>query len=182
MIPELQVFLLAMAPISELRGAIPLGIAVLNLSFLKVFLIAFCGNLIPVVFLLLFLEPLSGFLSKNFKIFKRLFDWLFQRTRKKMRPLVEKYGKLAIIIFVAVPLPITGAWTGSIAAFLFGMRFSTAFPLISVGVLIAGGIVSALTLGGIAIENYFGWQTLIIVVVILVLIYSIEKRYYKNQD
>ena len=176
MLPELQVFLLAMAPISELRGAIPLGVAGLNLPFWEVFLISFCGNLIPVIFILLFLEPLACFLSKNFKIFQKLFEWLFKRTRRKFQPLVEKYGKLAIILFVAIPLPVTGGWTGAIAAFLFGMRFSIAFPLICVGVLIAGGIVSAFTLGGIAIEKYFGWPVLIGIVVIALIYWLIYRR------
>jgi len=130
----------------------------------------------------LFLEPLACFLSKKFKIFQKLFDWLFKRTRKKIQPLVEKYGKLAIILFVAIPLPVTGGWTGSIAAFLFGMRFSIAFPLICVGVLIAGGIVSAFTLGGIAIEKYFGWGKLITVIIISVIIYFVVKRCHRKEE
>lgn len=166
MLPELQVLLLAMAPISELRGAIPVGVVGLHLPFWEVFLISFFGNLIPVVFLLIFLEPLANFLSKHFSIFQKFFDWLFQRTRKNIAPSIEKYGKKALVIFVGIPLPITGGWTGSIAAFLFGISFKVAFPLISLGVLIAGGIVSVLTLSGVAIEKYFGWQTLLAIIII----------------
>jgi uncharacterized membrane protein len=177
MLPELQVLLLAMAPISELRGAIPVGIAGLNLPFWEVFLISYFGNLIPVIFLLFFLESLANFLSKHFQIFKKFFDWLFQRTRKNIAPSIEKYGKKALVLFVAIPLPVTGGWTGSIAAFLFGMPFKVAFPLISLGVLIAGGIVSALTLSGVAIEQYFGWETLLVIIIIIVLGYFIYKFY-----
>jgi uncharacterized membrane protein len=179
---EIQLLLLAMAPISELRGAIPIGYAVFNLPFWEVFLISFFGNLVPVIFLLLCLEPIANFLSRHSRFFKKFFDWLFLRTRKKIQPWVEKYGKLAIIFFVALPLPITGGWTGAIVAFLFGMPFIVAFPLISLGVLIAGGIVSSLTLGGIAIEKYFGWPALIIIITILVIIYFVAKRCHRKEE
>jgi uncharacterized membrane protein len=177
MLPELQVLLLTMAPISELRGAIPVGLITFHLPFWEVFLISFFGNLIPVIFLLLLLDPLANFLSKHFSIFKKFFNWLFQRTRKNVAPSIEKYGKKALVIFVGIPLPITGGWTGSIAAFLFGMPFKVAFPLISLGVLIAGGIVSILTLSGVAIEKYFGWETLLAIIIIIVLGYFIYKFY-----
>jgi len=180
MLPEFQVLLLAMAPISELRGAIPVGIAGLNLPFWEVFLISYVGNLIPVVFLLLFLGPLSRFLSKNL-VFKNFFDWLFQRTRKNIAPSIEKYGKKALIIFVAIPLPITGGWTGSLAAFLFGMPFKVAFPLIAIGVLIAGSIVSVLTLSGVTIEKYFGWETLLIIIALSAIIYFVIKKYHRKK-
>ncbi|HOK35218.1 MAG TPA: small multi-drug export protein [Candidatus Pacearchaeota archaeon] len=176
MLPEIQVLLLAMAPISELRGAIPVGLTILHLPFWEVFLISFLGNLIPVIFLLLFLEPFANFLSKNFSIFKKFFDWLFQRTRKNITPSIEKYGKKALVIFVGIPLPITGGWTGSVAAFLFDMPFKIAFPLISLGVLIAGIIVSMLTLSGLAIEKYFGWKTLLIIVAIGIIGWFIYKQ------
>jgi uncharacterized membrane protein len=127
--------------------------------------------LIPVVLLLLFLEPLSIFLSKRFKIFDKFFKWLFERTRKKVAPIVKKYEKLGLTLFVAIPLPITGGWTGSIAAFLLGIPFKVAFPLITLGVFIAAVIVSFLTLSGVAIEKVFGLGTLLIVVGTILLLY-----------
>ncbi|MGB4253589.1 MAG: small multi-drug export protein [Minisyncoccales bacterium] len=181
MLPEFQVLLLAMAPISELRGAIPVGVAGLNLPFWEVFLISYFGNLIPVVLLLLFLEPVAHFLSKNFLIFQKFFDWLFQRTRKNITPSIEKHGKKALIIFAAIPLPMTGGWTSSLAAFLFGMPFKVAFPLIAIGVLIAGSIVSVLTLSGVTIEKYFGWETLLIIIALSAIIYFVIKKYHRKK-
>ena len=117
--PIIQTFLLAMTPIGELRAAIPAGIYIHYLSPYTAYIIAVIGNLIPVIFLLLFLEPVSKWLSLKFKIFQRFFDWLFKRTRKKASSKIKKYGYPALVLFVAVPLPITGAWTGSAIAFLF---------------------------------------------------------------
>ena len=163
MVEETQILILAMAPVSELRGAIPVGVS-LGLPFWKVFLISYIGNLIPVIFLLLFLEPISCFLSKNFRIFKIFFNYLFKRTRRNSQPLIAKYGKLGLVLFVAIPLPVTGGWTGAITSWIFGFSRKLGFVLISLGILIAGGIVSLLTWLGIAIEKYFNWQTLIIII------------------
>jgi len=171
---QIQVLLWAMAPISEVRGAIPIGVS-LDLPLWEVFLISFIGNLIPVFFLLAFLGRISDFLSKKNDFLKKFFDWLFKRTRKKFRPLVEKYGKQALILFVAIPLPITGAWTGSIAAFLFGIPLRAAVPLIAVGISIAGGIVFALTSGGVVIEKYFGYESLILALAMVFALYFFYK-------
>ncbi len=141
-----QVFFTAAAPISELRGAIPLGIEVHHNSWPIVFAVAIAGNLLPVPFLLLFLEPLTRLLSK-IKLLEKIINWFFERTRKRGR-LIERYERIGLTLFVAIPLPITGAWTGSILAFLLGLSFWRAFISIALGVLIAGAIVTALTLIG----------------------------------
>lgn len=172
---ELQVLILSMAPISELRGAIPVGIITFNLPFWEVFLISIFGNLIPVLFILLFFESVNKLLSKKSLFFKSLFSRIFENTKVKFNPWIKKYGNLALALFVAVPLPLTGGWTGAIAAFLFGLPFKTAFPFISLGVFIAGVIVSLLTLGGVAIDKYFGWQTLFGVLIIVLFIYLFYK-------
>jgi len=175
MIPEIQVLILSMTPISELRGAIPYGLT-LGLPFWQVFLISFLGNLIPVVFLLLFLGRVSNFLSSKFKIFEKFFHWLFKRTHGRVRPKIEKYGKIGLLIFVALPLPVTGGWTGSIAAFLMGFPFEVAFPLIVSGIFIAGTLVSLASIGGFfLVEKYLNWQTLLVIVAISFLIYLIFK-------
>jgi len=90
-----------------------------------------------------------------------------------------KYGYPALVLFVAIPLPLTGAWTGSLIAFLFKIPFKIAFPLISLGVIIAGVIVLALSLAGIAIEKYFGWQILVGILLIIGFIWLILKRIKK---
>ena len=144
MIEIFKIFLLAMTPVGELRASLPAGILFYGLDWKIVFLVSLLGNLVPVVFLLLLLGPVSNRLSKNFLIFNKFFDWLFERTRKKTSERIKKYGEIALISFVAIPLPFTGAWTGAIAAFLFGIPFKKAFLLIAAGVIIAGIIVLTL--------------------------------------
>lgn len=137
-------------PVSELRGAIPLGLY-LGLSEFKTLYLAILGNLIPVVPLLVFLKPLSARLRK-FKLWSGFFDWFFERTRKKAE-IIQRYEALGLALFVAVPLPMTGAWTGAIAASLFNIRFRYAFMAILAGVVAAGLIVLLLCTLGIITWN-----------------------------
>lgn len=146
---ELLVILIATSPIVELRGAIPLATGVYGFPFLKAFLLSVLGNILPVLPILFFCEAIASFLSKKFIFFQKFFENLFLKTRKKFEKSYLKWGKLALVIFVAIPLPFTGAWTGSLAAFLFGFQKREAFILITIGVLIAGIIVSLLTYLGI---------------------------------
>jgi uncharacterized membrane protein len=143
---HLWVFLISAAPISELRGGIPTGLFGYDLSWYSVFLVSFLGNLLPVPFILLFLAPLSRLLSR-IEIFDRILKWLFERTRQRGRN-IERYEGLGLTLFVAVPLPVTGAWTGALIAFLLGMEFKRAFVSIALGVLIAGAIVTSVCLAG----------------------------------
>jgi uncharacterized membrane protein len=140
------VALLAASPVVELRGAIPLGLMVYKLPLWQVFILAVAGNMIPVLSL-----PVFGFfarmLSARFGVLERFFAWLFKRTRKRHVRSFELFRDFALVLFVAIPLPFTGAWTATLAAFVFGVPFGRAFPLILFGVIIAGGIVSVLTLG-----------------------------------
>ena len=142
---EIAVVVLSALPISELRGAIPLGIA-MGFSPLKVYLLAFIGNVIPVVPLLFLLQPISEKL-RHIKIFEKFFNWLFERTRRKAS-LIEKFEALGLILFVAIPLPITGAWTVCAAATLFKIRFRYAFIAILCGIAIAGLVVLGISLAG----------------------------------
>lgn len=149
MIAELKIFLIAMSPFLELRGSIPVALGVYDLPIYLAYFISIVGNLVPVVFLLLLLESVSRILSSRFNFFNRFFTWLFERTRKKHAAKFERFKELALIMFVAIPLPFTGAWTGSLCAFVFGIPFKKAFPLISLGVIIAGLIVTLASLGAI---------------------------------
>ena len=135
--------IVAMLPISELRGSIPVALA-MGLSPTAAFLLSILGNLIPVIPVLLFLKPVSNRLTR-FKLWRRFFDWLFERTKEK-GDLIQKYEALGLMIFVAIPLPMTGAWSGCIAASLFKIRFRYAFPAISLGVVTAGIIVLSVCL------------------------------------
>jgi len=102
--------------------------------------------MIPIPFILLFLGPVSRFLMR-FPVGKRFFDWLFARTRKKTAE-IEKYETLGLTVFVAIPLPATGGWTGAMAAFLLGMKFNHSMWSIFLGVVIAGVIMTVLSLMG----------------------------------
>jgi len=136
---EIAVILVGMLPIFELRGAIPLGFY-FGLPVLKNFTLSVLGNMIPVVPLLFLLTPVSERL-RRIPLWNRFFDWLFERTKKKA-DLIQKYEALGLALFVAVPLPMTGAWSGVIAASLFKIRFRYAFPAIFIGVILAGIIVT----------------------------------------
>jgi len=151
MIAELKVFLIAMSPIFELRGSIPMALGAFHLPVWSAFLISVLGNIVPIVFILLLLESVSSCLSRHSRLFSRFFTWLFERTRKKHAKTFEYGRDLALMIFVAVPIPFTGAWTGALCAFVFGIPFKRAFPAIAGGVIIAGVIVTLTTLGLIKI-------------------------------
>lgn len=140
------VFLMAAAPIWELRGSIPTGMFAMNLPWPEVFIVSLLGNIFPVPFILLLLDPVSKSLSR-IKFLERLLNWIFQRTRRQSS-LVEKYKRIGLMLFVAVPLPGTGAWTGALIAFLLGMSLKKAFWPIALGVLVAGVIVLTLCLLG----------------------------------
>ncbi len=144
--PGLVTLLIAMLPVFELRGAIPVAYGLLGMPIAQAVALSVAGNMVPVVPILLFLGPVSDWL-RRVPLFDRFFSWLFARTRSRS-DLVRKYEMVGLMLFVAVPLPVTGAWTGAVAAFLFGIRFWQAFLFIGLGVVIAAAIVTALVLMG----------------------------------
>jgi len=143
---ELVVLIIAALPIFELRGALPVAINMFHFSWYYALVLAIIGNLLPVPFILLFLNTTSRLLSK-IGLFERMLHWLFERTRRRGR-VVEKYERIGLALFVAIPLPATGVWTGSLTAVLFGLKFKHAFLSISIGAFIAGIIVTCLSLLG----------------------------------
>lgn len=143
---EIAVMLIATLPVAELRLAIPIAILAFDFDPVKAFYLSVIGNMIPVVPLLLFLEPVSNFL-RRWKFMDKFFTRLFERTHRRHSARFEKYGSIALAVFVGIPLPVTGAWTGCAAAFVFGLRFRNAFLAIFAGVLLAGVIVTLLTTG-----------------------------------
>ncbi len=138
---EYVVMITGALPISELRGAIPLALYY-GMSFSKAFWLSILGNTIFIAPALFLFEPVSNRLRK-FKLWSRFFDWLFERT-KKNSDTIQKYEALGLAIFVAIPLPMTGAWSGVVAASLFKIRFRYALLAIVAGVIGAGLIVSIL--------------------------------------
>jgi uncharacterized membrane protein len=132
------------APIAELRGGIPLAIS-LGYPASAAYLLAVFGNLLVVPILLVGLRYGEELLLR-WRPTRALLRWLFARTRRKGR-LIERVGPVALVLLVAIPLPGTGAWTGAIAARLFGIPTRKALPWIGLGVLIAGLVVLLVSLG-----------------------------------
>ena len=143
---ELVVLIIATLPIFELRGALPVAINLFHFPWYYALLLAIIGNLLPVPFILLFLDTFSRLLNKV-GFFKRGSDWFFEHVRKRGK-IIDRYGQIGLVLFVAIPLPVTGAWTGSLAAVIFGLSFRRAFLSIFIGVFIAGVIVTCLSLLG----------------------------------
>ncbi len=139
----LATMLLAMIPLAELRGAIPIASQAFHMPLWQAFICAVIGNMIPIPFILLLLGPASEWLMKHSKVMERFFNWLFARTRRKLEKQYELYAEIALAVFVAIPLPLTGAWSGAVAAFLFDIPFKKALFWIFVGVLGAAVAVTA---------------------------------------
>ncbi|MBD3277550.1 MAG: ligand-binding protein SH3 [Candidatus Aegiribacteria sp.] len=150
---EVQMMVLSAFPLTELRGSIPIAWTVMSDSWAwpwwKIYLLAVAGNMIPVPFLLWFLEPASRFL-RRWKVFDTLFEKIFEKARKRAGEKIRKYEALGLTLFVAIPLPVTGAWTGSVAAFLFGIPKRLAIPAIALGVAIAGAVITLVMTGTLA--------------------------------
>lgn len=139
--PELVVIIVSALPILELRGGLPLAYLHYSFSLGKSSLLSIFGNLLPIIPVLFLFQPVSNWLMR-LKPYKRMYDWLYQRTLKKSSN-VEKYGAVGLMLFTALPLPTTGAYSACVAAIIFGIRFRYAFLSIAAGVLVAAIIVSA---------------------------------------
>lgn len=147
---ELTVMLTAALPIIELRGAIPVGIS-LGLTPIHAAIISFIGSVIPVPFILFGIRPIFKYL-KNTRPFKKIINRLTVRSMNKSGN-IQKYGVWGLLLFVAIPLPGTGVWSGSLIAALLDMRFKWAFPAILVGNAIAAVLIMGLSHG---VFNLFG--------------------------
>lgn len=173
---------MAMTPVGELRLAIPMGVAVYGLNPFLVYFISLAGNLVPVFLILVLLGPVSDFLSKRFQVFCRFFSFLFSKTRKDHSSRIKRYGKFVLVALVAIPLPITGGWTASLAAFVFGVPFRKAFPLIALGVAIAGLVVSFVVRAGAALEKHLGPQILLSFILLAIFGFLFYKSRKNGKD
>lgn len=137
---------IGMIPIIELRGAIPVGVFTFGLNYFEAFLASFIGNIIPVYFIVKFIRPLFNFFGR-WKIFKVVIDWATERATRKIEESkkLQNFAALGLFLFVAIPLPGTGAWVGSLIANFLDLPPKKAIPPIIAGVLAAGIIVLALT-------------------------------------
>ena len=147
---ELCVLFCSMIPIIELRGAIPLG-AALGLPWWQSYALSVIGNMLPVPFILLLIKGMIGWMSHSrVAFFNKLANFLLRKVEKK-RDQIEKYSFWGVALFVGIPLPVTGAWTGSLVAAMIDMKFWKALLSCFLGVLIAGVVVSLITYGAVAI-------------------------------
>lgn len=148
MTKELITILVALSPFSELRGAIPLAIGVFHFYWLKAFILSLFGNLLLILPVFLFLEKGADFLMTKSLFWQKFFHWLFRRTRSQIEAQYKKYSRWALTIFVAIPLPLTGAWTGTVAAYLLGLSKKETFIFVGLGVFIAALLVTILSVLG----------------------------------
>lgn len=169
----LQIIILAAVPVTELRASIPLAVA-MGIEPLPAFLLSVLGNILPVAPILLLLEPTFR-IAARIPFLDKFLHALLERTRKKGDQ-IAKYGTLGLMIFVGIPAPGTGVWTGSLLAFLFGLPFIPAFFAISGGAVIAGVIVTLATVGAFtAIREGYG-VVLLIVLAVFALAFAFRKK------
>lgn len=142
---ELLTFLSSMLPFTELRGSIPLGILKFNLPPQTVYILSVIGNIIPVIFLQIILPHLINILSKIHPKLEALAHKYYEKTHTNHAHKIQKYGAIFLIAFVAIPLPGSGAYSGSILAYLCGYSKKQATILITLGILIAGILVTTAT-------------------------------------
>ena len=171
-----RVFLLSTLPITELRAAIPLGVA-WGMQPWHCFLWAVTGNFAPVIPLLLLINPLYRLLCGIKPLRSRIMKFM-EKTRKKGRQ-AEKYGAMGLVLFVAVPLPGTGIWTGCLIAFLLGIRLIPAVLAITLGEILAGVMVTLASVGVMNLIREMNALKFVIMAVVLVII--LWWIYYKRK-
>ena len=150
-----QIFFQSMIPWWEGRYAIPFAMLRFGWSWWEAAPLAVAGNMLPVPFILLFFRYVEKFL-RRFQSWSRLMDWLFAKTRKRAGSKIRRYESLGLLLFVAIPLPFTGAWTGSLIAYLFDLKFSKSLVTIFIGVVIAAGIMIFITIYVSWLLSYLG--------------------------
>jgi len=140
---ELAVLITSALPISELRGGIPLAMFTFGFSPFKTLSISILGNMLPIIPCYIFLDRFAKILMHRFYTVNRFLTWLFERTRRVHGDHFDyfSWAPFALFVFVAVPLPLTGAWSGVLAAIVFGIPFRRAIPAISLGVVASGVII-----------------------------------------
>ena len=143
--------LVGMTPIIEIRGAIPLGVA-MWLDYWSAYICSFIGNIIPIFFIVKYIRPLFDFFGR-WKFFKKIIDWATNKATRKIQenPKLQSAVAFALFVFVAIPLPTTGAWVGSLVANFLDLPLKKAFPPLALGVAAAGLIVLCATGAVVAI-------------------------------
>ncbi|HQF57114.1 MAG TPA: small multi-drug export protein [Candidatus Magasanikbacteria bacterium] len=143
--PEWATFFISMIPLTELRASIPIALEVYKMSVWQTWLIAVAGNMLPIFFILYLFPIFHDWLIKK-KFIGSFLRKKMELAEKKFSGQYAKYGAIALIIFIGIPLPLTGAWTGALVAFIFNIPFRKSAPLILAGVCLAATIVTFITL------------------------------------
>ena len=144
----LATFLISMVPVIELRGALPIGVG-MGLSPLTALVVSIVGNMVPVPFIIIFIRRILNWMHR-FETFDRIATKLEAKAAKGGEKIV-KYEMFGLFLLVAIPLPGTGAWTGSLVAAFFDLRLKNAVPVIFLGVIAAGIVVFLITYGVVAV-------------------------------
>ena len=145
--PEIATFFLSMLPFTELRLALPMAIFSFHLSPATALFWSVMGNAVPPTIILFFASPFHKWITKKSGFFSKAWIKYLHRAQEKFAKDYQKWGLPALLLFVAIPLPMTGAFTGAVAAFVFGIPFKKSWPFIYGGIVIAGVIVSLISLG-----------------------------------
>ena len=180
-IKYLIVFFVSMVPIVELRGAIPIAES-MNLNIFAYYPIAIIGNMLPVPIIYLFARKILEW-GKDKKFIGKFFTWCLEKGKKGGEKLKAAAGNSgifwALLLFVGIPLPGTGAWTGTLAASLLDLDFKTSILAVSLGVILAGVIMSL----GSKIVSIFGWPGVIaiIAIILVAIILSIVLKKKRNK-
>jgi len=137
-------FIVSLFPVLELRGGM-IAAFILGVPFIQAFIVCFIGNMIPIPFILLFIRKIFDLMKKS-KALAKIVEKMEKRANKKQDTML-KYKEWGLLLFVAIPLPGTGGWTGALIAALMDLRFTKCLPIIAIGVFIAGLIMSFVTYG-----------------------------------
>ncbi len=143
-----------MIPLTELRLAIPFGYAQFDLNIWLIVLAGILGNIFVVALVLLLLPLIVNFFWQ-IAVFREILEIIFKHTRHKYSGKISRWGEIALILFVAIPLPGSGGWTGALIAYLFGLSYWKSMKFISIGLTIAGVLVGLLTIGIDKFVNLF---------------------------
>jgi uncharacterized membrane protein len=161
---EILIVIISAMPIVELRAGIPIGIGAFHLNPITTLLLAIIGNAIPIIPLLLFLEPFFKKVATFSPILERMLGFILKKTRQRHSEKIDRYGAIGLFLFVAIPAPGTGVWTGCLLAYLFNIKFRYASICIFWGMLIAGIVVTAATNGVKIAASLVGWPAVLLLI------------------
>lgn len=149
--PQLATLLIAMLPIAENRVSVPIALGAYQMSVWSAIFWSVLGSVLAAVIVVLLLDKVRQLAIRHLSWADKFFTWLYTRTERRFAKKYEYWGAAALMLFVAIPLPVTGAWTGSVAAVLFGIKPIRALLFISIGVILSATIVALTSLGVISI-------------------------------